>query len=176
MRVDILTREEVQAVADRLAGDDLILWALGTSTGLRISDILDIRVGTIRNKSRLSIRERKTGKSRRIYISQDIRDMISRYIARHKLQPQDRLCPLSYTSYYRHIVAAAKDVTDKHIGTHTMRKSYAYNRLTDKGYDLYTLQHCLNHSHITDTINYTIPNAQYRRRSDRKKGKRKNAV
>lgn len=176
MRVDILNKDEVQAVADRLAGDDLILWSLGTSTGLRISDILNIRVGTIKDKSRLKIREQKTGKSRRIYISQDIRDMISRYIDRHNLQPQDKLCPLSYVSYYRHIVAAAKKVTDKHIGTHTMRKSYAYNRLTDKGYDLYTLQHCLNHSHITDTINYTIPNAQYRRRSGQKKGKKRNAV
>ena len=175
MRVDILNKSEVQAVADRLAGDDLILWLLGTSTGLRISDILAINVGTIQGKSRLSIRERKTGKSRRIYISQDIRDMISRYIDRHNLQPQDKLCPLSYVSYYRHIVAAAKGVTDKHIGTHTMRKSYAYNRLTDKGYDLYTLQHCLNHSHITDTINYTIPNAQYRRRCSGRKGG-KNAV
>lgn len=169
MRVDILNKKEVQAVADRLAGDDLILWMIGTSTGLRISDILALTVGTVQGKKRLTIREQKTGKSRKIYISKEIQDMISRYVARHKLKPQDKLCPLSYVSYYRHIKTAAAEVTQKHIGTHTMRKSYAYNRLTEKGYDLYALQHCLNHSHIMDTINYTIPNARFSRRGKEKR-------
>lgn len=164
MRVDILTREEVQAVADRLSGDDLILWKLGTSTGLRISDMLPLTCGTISGKTRLTIHERKTGKKRRIYISKNIRDMISQYIIKHNLQHSDKLFKQSYVTYYRHIIKAATDVTKKNVGTHSMRKSYAYNRLVEKGYDLYTLQNCLNHTHITDTINYTIPNAQFKKR------------
>lgn len=160
MRVDILTANEVQAISDRLAGDDLILWTIGTTTGLRISDILPITVGTIRGKRRLMIKEHKTGKRRRVYISQQLQAMISDYIDRHNMRNSDRLLPKSYTTYYRHIVDAAKDVTDKHIGTHTMRKSYATSRLR-KGYNLYQLQQCLNHTHISDTIGYTIPNSYF---------------
>ena len=41
---------------------DLLLFTIGTNCGLRISDIVALNVGDVRNKSHIRIVEKKTGK------------------------------------------------------------------------------------------------------------------
>ena len=48
------------------------IYDIGTATGLRISDILQLRVHVL-NIQKPTIREQKTGKSKRIYIPTDTR-------------------------------------------------------------------------------------------------------
>ena len=58
-----------------------LLFAFGIYTGLRISDIICIKVRQVRDQKYLSIRERKTGKEKNIRLNQFLKEKIDEYIA-----------------------------------------------------------------------------------------------
>jgi integrase len=55
-----------------------LLIALGTFTGLRISDLLTLRYSDFGNGDILKLKEGKTGKERSIKINKDLREIIER--------------------------------------------------------------------------------------------------
>ena len=55
-----------------------LLIALGTFTGLRISDLLTLRYSDFGNGDILKLKEKKTGKERSIKINKDLREIIER--------------------------------------------------------------------------------------------------
>ena len=48
---------------------DLVFFVIGTNCGLRISDILNLNVGDVKNKSYINLIEKKTGKPKRFPIN-----------------------------------------------------------------------------------------------------------
>jgi len=64
-----------------------LLIAIGTFTGLRISDLLTIKYSDILTDDTFTIREKKTGKERRIKISKDLKTIVNRIV--QKLQIRD---------------------------------------------------------------------------------------
>lgn len=158
-RVDYLTNEQKQAVEDRLAGQYLLIWLIGCSTGLRISDILELTVRQLTRKYTW-IRERKTHKRRRIYIQANIRSQVARYAEKHKLKPDNKIFSVSRQTVWKHIKRAAElEGISTNVGTHTMRKTYS-KAYMDKGYSLDELHERLNHTHMSDTIGYITSNQQ----------------
>lgn len=59
-----------------------MLFVIGINTGLRISDILKLKVEDVRDKSHIVIKETKTGKEKRFLINSRLRDYIDKYIDR----------------------------------------------------------------------------------------------
>ncbi|WOO37415.1 tyrosine-type recombinase/integrase [Anaerocolumna sp. AGMB13020] len=59
---------------------DVLMFAMGVYTGLRISDILNLRVRDVRMKEFISIREKKTHKEKLIPINNFLRGQIDEYI------------------------------------------------------------------------------------------------
>lgn len=55
-----------------------LLLAIGVFTGLRISDLLQLRFSDFENTEILTIVEKKTKKTRRIKINQDLKEIVSR--------------------------------------------------------------------------------------------------
>lgn len=55
-----------------------LLIAIGVFTGLRISDLLQLRFNQFENTEILTILEKKTKKTRRIKINQDLKDIVGR--------------------------------------------------------------------------------------------------
>jgi len=53
-----------------------LLFALGFYTGLRISDILRLKWGDILGEKEIVLKERKTGKTRKIQVNQDLAEII----------------------------------------------------------------------------------------------------
>jgi integrase len=137
---------------------DYILFLIGINTGLRVSDLLKLKVGDVRRKKKIVIQEGKTKKARTINLT-NIYDEIQEYIKGKKndewLFPSrkgDK--PITPTQAYRQLNKAAEmvDITEG-IGTHTMRKTFGY-WFYKKTKNIAALQEILNHSHPAITMRY----------------------
>ena len=64
-----------------------LLIAIGFFSGLRISDLLQLRFSHFENTDILTVKEKKTGKTRRIKINPDIKAIVSRL--KEKMKPAD---------------------------------------------------------------------------------------
>lgn len=137
-----------------------IMFILGINTGLRISDIVKLKVDDVKDKDRVFIREKKTGKEKIFIINSDVKKSISNFINNHNLKDEDFLIfsnkggHLERSQAYVILNKAAKecDLNIK-IGTHTMRKTFGYWYY--KRYnDVAKLMQIFNHSSPSITKKY----------------------
>jgi integrase len=135
---------------------DYILFSLGINTGLRVSDLLNIRVKDIQGKKSLNVKEGKTDKPRKILIN-GLYDELNEYI---KTLDSEWLFPsrkgdkpISRIQAYRSLNKGAEFAELESIGTHTMRKTFGY-WYYKKTMNVAKLQRILNHSHPEITLNY----------------------
>ena len=149
---------------DSLSGNrsgkrNLMLFDFGVNTGLRVSDIVRLKVKQVQNKNRFTIRELKTGKERTVFIK-NIRKELNNYIYEMKLKQDDFLFPsrkhcyhVSTTQVYRFLVKAGKTCGRNDIGTHTMRKTFGYHtyQMTK---DVAMLMDMFNHAAPEITLRY----------------------
>ena len=165
----IRDKKKIEALKKVLAGNkrDLLMFVLGINSGLRISDILEMRVGdTIdeRNRPRdgYELREGKTGKARKFPFPKNVEKAISDYLGDYA-GDRDRYLfasrkgdnrPITRQHAWTILNAAARQVgiTDK-IGTHTLRKTFGYHAYKN-GTDITLLQSILNHSAPSVTLRY----------------------
>lgn len=113
----------------RMGYRDYMLFVLGINTGLRISDILKLKVSDVKELTYIKMHEQKTGKFKRIKIS-GIADEIEKYISGmddntylFKSQKGNN-SPISRVQAYRILNKAAVRVgINGEIGTHTLRKT-----------------------------------------------------
>lgn len=56
-----------------------MLFTIGTNCGLRISDIVAINVGDVKNKIHIQITEKKTGKYKKFYINAKLKPMLENF-------------------------------------------------------------------------------------------------
>ncbi|MED1107521.1 tyrosine-type recombinase/integrase [Bacillus paramycoides] len=134
---------------------DYILFLLGLNTGLRVGDLLKLKVSDVRKK-KVVIREGKTKKARQLNLS-NIYDEIQEYI---RTVDSEWLFPsrkgdksITPTQAYRRLQKAADMAGLESIGTHTMRKSFGY-WFYKQTKDVAKLQNILNHSHPQITLTY----------------------
>lgn len=157
MRVDKLTKAQAASITDYLRPPYKMIWEIGITTGLRVSDILQLTYHQIQQRD-VRIRERKTDKIRRIYIRKHIAQDIALYCIRHKIIDDDRVFAVSRQQVWRAFKrAGARAGIDVNIGSHTMRKTYSALYI-QSGHSIRDLQQRLNHDNITDTINYLLSN------------------
>lgn len=142
---------------------DYILFLLGINTGLRVSDLLRLKVKDVRKKKKIVIKEGKTEKARTIHL-QNVYDELNNYIkslSTEWLFPSrkgDR--PITRIQAYRQLNKAAKMVDMPNgIGTDTMRKTFGYWYYKQTN-DLATLQKIFNHAHPEITLRYIGTEAQ----------------
>ena len=76
---------EVQAIKDKrhiaaikraLHGRDLLLFTIGINVGLRISDLLALKVGDLRDQDAVTITEGKTQKRRTFTLNESVKDAV----------------------------------------------------------------------------------------------------
>lgn len=157
MRVDILTREECERIRGTLRGHFRLIWDVGSTTGLRVSDILRLRACDFQ-KERIYVKEQKTGKLRRVYLRKNVREEVNEYIRANGIKPHSQVFAISRQIVWNSFKRAAKRAgIKKNIGSHSMRKVYSVQHI-EKGYDISDLKERLNHSKLVDTIGYLTPN------------------
>ncbi len=139
---------------------DFMIFNLGINIGLRISDMLKLKVKDVKNKSHISIKEQKTDKSKKIKIN-IIKNDLESYIEKQNLKNDDYLFQsrkgenshISRIQAYRILNIAAKNISIGEIGTHTLRKTFGYH-FYQKTKDVALLQSLFNHSSPSVTMRY----------------------
>lgn len=150
---------------------DWLLFLLGINSGLRISDLLALKVLDVKDKERVTIREVKTGKAKDFPLADSCRKAIAEYLKANSL-PDDAplFCSRKKTKEgaYRAIsrqqaydiindAAEKVGVSTKEnpvaIGTHTLRKTFGYHAYK-AGHDITRIQQLLNHSAPSVTLRY----------------------
>ena len=139
---------------------DYLVFLLGINTGLRISDLLNLKVADVKNKNQIIIREKKTGKEKKFTLNDAVREEIDKFIEsksgdefvfqsrRNKANPLDRV------RTYLMLNKAAEEAGLKiRIGTHTLRKTFGYH-LYQKTKDVALLQYLFNHKSPSVTLRY----------------------
>ncbi|WP_163583295.1 tyrosine-type recombinase/integrase [Gracilibacillus saliphilus] len=142
-----------------------LFFCMGIYSGLRVSDLLHLRVGMVRG-THITIVEKKTKKKKRFIIHPSIRDDLDRYIAgkddneflfpSRQIKKKSRLRgqPFDRSTAYKMLNDAAREFGLKEIGTHTMRKTWGYHLYMQDDRNLALLMEMFNHSDQTTTLRY----------------------
>lgn len=134
------------------------LFVLGINTGLRISDLLALRVGDVKGKSHIIITEQKTGKLKRFKINAELKEHISKFTidkdkAAFLFQSRRGSDRIHRVQAWKILNAAAREVGLEEIGTHTLRKTFGYHFYRQYK-DVAVLQQIFNHSSPAVTMRY----------------------
>jgi integrase len=145
-----------------------LLICIGVYTGLRISDLLNLKYSDLLNKEILSIRERKTGNERSIKLNKDLKQIIERivlkleikdfkeyiFINKYKTKPIDQ----SYVNIkLKEIFQRYRIKTGGNISTHTFRKTLGRKVMEVNNYSnesLILLMDLFGHSSMSITKRY----------------------
>lgn len=137
---------------------DLLLFTIGTNCGLRISDIVTLNVGDVRNKTHIQIIEKKTRKFKKFPINAKLKPMIKEF-TKGKRSKEPLFTTIfnnrinRFGAYYILKEAAKSLHLQEKIGTHTMRKTFGYHHYK-KFKDIAMLQKIFNHSTPQITLRY----------------------
>lgn len=182
-----LRPEELEAILKSFKTfQQRFFFLLGLNTALRVSDIIDLTVAKV-TQPRFTVIEKKTKKAKMIEPSQELREIIFQYIKLYNLENAEYLFPsreknaanyqtdkMNSSEKKNHITratalnwikSAAKIAgiqlvnDDGIIGTHTMRKTWAWsamNQINKSGEKLSIdqISKALNHSNVAVTEHY----------------------
>ena len=150
---------ELKKILRQQSYRNYILFVLGINTGLRISDMLQIKVEDVRNKTHIVLKEQKTSKNKKFLINSNLRRELGDYTARmadHEYLFQSRIGqnkPLSRFQAYRIFSEAGRKAGLESIGCHSTRKTFGYHHYK-KNKDVALLQKLFNHSSPSITLDY----------------------
>ncbi len=154
----------VHAIANDLKANnerDYVMYQIGINTGLRISDILKLRVRDIHKKTHIIIRATKTGKETMIFINSTLKKAVEDYVNNYKLDLSNYLIQNKYKKHknisrvqaYKILNKVSKKYKLFNIGTHTLRKTFGYHFYMQTK-DVALLQKILGHDNEKDTLRY----------------------
>lgn len=151
--------EEMKSELLKQGYRDYMLFVIGINTGLRISDLLKLKVSDVKDKTHILLTEQKTSKTKRFLINSQLKQDIDKYINNmgndeylFQSQKGDNKA-ISRVQAYRILNKAAEQVGLEEIGTHTLRKTMGYWHY--KQYkDVALLQDIFNHSAPSVTLAY----------------------
>src|SRR5659263_217048 len=148
-------KDELRKSGDR----DVMLAYFGLNSGLRISDYIGLTVGDVRDKDKIYVKEKKTGKRRYVPLADFFKREIERYTK--FMKDEEYLFPsrehknghINRNTAYRIISGAAQKCELEEIGTHSLRKSFGYHHYQTH-HDVAILQHIFGHSSPSITLPY----------------------
>lgn len=158
----IRNREKIETVKRILKVNGMrnfLLFLIGINSGLRISDILKLKVKDVLKKDYVELTEQKTGKYKKFPITNSIKAYLNEFIfgksPEEYLFTSQRGCkPITRIQAYRiiHNACQKAGITTR-IGTHTLRKTFGYHFYQEKK-DVALLQCIFNHSAPSVTLRY----------------------
>lgn len=160
--------ESINAIKKLLSNHsqrDLLLFVFGINTGLRISDLLTLKLNDVwedgRIKEFLLIHDEKSKEERAYYINNRIQEELTKYLSLAHLRNSDYLfkskkdnLPITRQQAYRIINDAARKVgIPGKIGTHTLRKTFGYHAFR-AGIAISILMKTFHHHSPSETLKY----------------------
>lgn len=157
----IRNREDIERIKNELESPrDRLLFTLGINTGLRISDLLALRVGDMRGQDHVTLKEKKTGKTKRLHLNDASKTAINALVP-PTAKNDDWLFPsrkgtepISRVQAFRILNDAAKRAGMKEsVSCHSLRKTFGMFAYRN-GADLAVLQSLFNHASQRVTLRY----------------------
>jgi integrase len=168
----IRKRKDIETIKKLLADKprDLALFTMGINTNLRASDLLRLKVGDVRDlkgNDEVEIKEKKTGKHRRITMNKACISSIKTLLASKPYEDSDYLFQsqraevLTVPSVHRLVASWCKAINLKgNYGSHTLRKTWGYHQRVSFRTDLPILMECFNHTTQKQTLDYLCIQAE----------------
>lgn len=138
---------------------DYVLFLTGVDTGLRISDILKLRIRDVTG-THISIREKKTKKQKHILITPELKRELKPFIAGkpgHEFlfrSRQGNNKPIGRSMAYKMLKQVADEFGLEHIGCHTLRKTFGYTAYHLSNKDIGLIMGFFGHSSEKITLRY----------------------
>jgi integrase len=172
----IRDRKKIAQIKNLLRGQhrfrDLLLFTVGINTALRISDLLQLRIGHFidepnKVRSRFEVREQKTGKRHGVTVNASIKEALREYLVAYPdvSSNSDNFVffnskyngyaePLKRGRVWEFISTTCKEVgLQGNYGTHSLRKTWGYQARTHS-VDLAIIMYKLNHASLVETKRY----------------------
>ena len=156
---DINTVNDIADYLRSRSERDYIMFLFGIYSGLRISDILKLRVRDVKGKEKIVMREKKTGKERKFPLNKVLKKSLASYVGQKKdyefLFRSRQGCnqPVSRQQAWKILSEAGERFGLDSIGTHTLRKTFGYH-MYQQTHDAITLMEIFNHADISITLRY----------------------
>lgn len=156
---DAETLQEIEEYLRNKNMRDYCLFILGIYTGLRISDILNLRIKQIRDKTHIVIREKKTKKEKRIrihpYLKKGLKEFLldkdpDEFVIKSR---KGKNKPISRVRAYGILQDVAAEFNVDSLGCHSMRKTMGYH-FYKQTKNIAVLQELFNHSSPHITLRY----------------------
>ena len=160
----IRDKKKIQIMKTMLKNKDekyYIMFIVGINVGLRISDILTLRVSDVYEQDHVTIYEDKTDKKKRFLINEQMQRELKRYIEKNNLQSEDYLIQsrkgknraVGREQAWRVLNECGRCIGLNEVGTHTMRKTFGYWQY-QQFHDVAMLMDLFNHSAPSITLRY----------------------
>ena len=131
--------------------------SLEANLGLRISDILQLRLSAIirdGDRYRLDIVEQKTKKKREFTVPVDIYVCIQNYALENNINPAAKLFDMGERAITKHLKLVCDHLGYNGIGSHSFRKYFATSIYVNNNYDINLVRVLLQHSSTVTTQRY----------------------
>lgn len=164
----IRDKKKIKAMKVQLKNMDTkyyMMFIIGINVGLRISDILCLKVEDVLDQDHVTIKEEKTDKIKRFLLNEKMQLEIKEYVSDNNLKMNDYIVysnkrgndnkkkAISRIQAYRVLNQAADLIGLTEIGTHTLRKTFGYHHY-QQYHDVALLQELFNHSAPSITLRY----------------------
>lgn len=158
---DYVPRQEFTHVLAALTPPNRLVLEVSLATGLRVGDVLNMRTDAL--KQRMTVRELKTGKTRRVRLPGELYDRLvgqagKVWVFEGRVDYRKHRCR---QAVYKDIKRAARLFRlpgALQVSPHTARKVYAVSAFQD-GRSLKQVQQLLNHTDEAVTMLYAMADA-----------------
>lgn len=165
MRTAYILKQQYQHILAALTPENRLALEISLATGLRISDVLNLKTKDI--KPKLTVRELKTGKRRQITLSNELRERMIAFAGKvfvfeNRLDP---LRPRTRQAVYKDIRRACvlfRIPVNLIVRCHSARKIYAVGAFK-RTCSIKRVQDLLGHSSEAVTMVYTMSEELTRR-------------
>lgn len=161
LRADYCSQSAFETILVALMPPNRLAILVSLTTGLRLGDVLSLKTEAL-TKERFTIKEEKTGKTRRVRLSNELRDALFSqagrfYVFEHRTDPKKHR---TRQAVYKDLARACElfRVKGVHLSPHSARKIYAVSAYK-RTCSIERVQELLNHSSEAVTMLYAMADA-----------------
>ncbi len=184
-KADWVDRETMGHLLAALTPENRLVMEICMATGLRLGDVLGLRTEMLRARTnrKITVRQQKTGKNRRVTIPKELYDRALQWAGRYYVfegrlnEKHHRTRQAVWNDLHRiasmyRLDGDLKTVKRPNVTPHTARKIYAVEQYEKAGGDMGKVQSLLSHSEGAVTALYAMADILTAKRVKRpKKGR-----
>lgn len=172
MRTEYLLSKQVDQVLSALTEENALVLRVCLHTGLRISDVLELRTEQL--KPHFWVQEKKTGKSKQVGLPEPLLSEVRAAAGEEWAFPgRNPKKHRSRQAVWKDVKRASKAFRMKqNVAPHSIRKVYAVELMRKYG-DLERVKRALNHSSDMMTMVYALADIQLEQKKNFRKGRRR---